>query len=85
MNWQKDRYKLITITLSYCRALIRTIAHNEFKIQESLRYKFKIQVHVVTRTAKRTDDVILDVFSKLRTSSYKFTTCKTSSTSKDKT
>ena len=47
--------------------------------------EFKIQVHVVTRTAKRTDDVILDVFSKLRTSSYKFTTCKTSSTSKDKT
>ena len=51
----------------------------------TLDREFKIQVHVVTRTAKRTDDVILDVFSKLRTSSYKFTTCKTSSTSKDKT
>ena len=57
----------------------------EVEVGAILNREFKIQVHVVTRTAKRTDDVILDIFSKLRTSSYKFTTCKTSSTSKDKT
>ena len=39
----------------------------------SLSREFKIQVHV-TRTAKGTDDVILlDVFSKLSMSSYKYT------------
>ena len=35
--------------------------------------EFKIQVRITTRTARRTDDVILDVFSKFSTSSYKFT------------
>ena len=36
--------------------------------------EFKIQVYVVTYTAKRTDDIIFDVFSKLCTSSYKYAT-----------